>query len=202
MSFTYTPTPEYTKQVSRGKENYPAGVPLIREATTLHASADRYFHGDPDFHVTLALNSGVGFGDRNCHLTIDATHALIAQLNNAVRIAQENANAKNRHEEAARIAAERAAAAASAKPHPTAQRDPVRVDCWIWCIDGQRFGFQYASGYRNRGSFKPGVNFTSGRVFDDDLHVHVSDIGFVTPERIALWTKLAYNAGYTLNGGF
>lgn len=122
----------------------------------------------------------------------NAARDMAAALTKHAAEAEEMERAERlRKDEAARAAAKAEAErkAAAAKPHPRAVRpDPINNPTfWIWCtIDGQFFYNYVRPGQYNLGptKFTPGVHYTrvTGR-FDP------------SPANIALWTKLAYDAG-------
>lgn len=176
MTATYTPSADFT--LAR------ANAPVIQTIDDTPIVVRPMQRGN-EFIVALEDDGHTGY--RPTYRTPAEARRQAVALNEAARLAERETQRMKEF---------------NAKPHPTAQRDPVRTDCWIWCIDGQRFGFQHTIGARVKDTFRPGVDYAHGHLFDDDLCVHVSDIGFVTPERVALWTKLAYEAGYTLTGGF
>lgn len=97
-----------------------------------------------------------------------------------------------RKQELAKAEADRKAAAA--KPHPRAVR-PSPADhptLWIWCENDGTFKYLYTNYGRFASKFTPGVSFVAeqGR-FDP------------SPANIALWAKLAFEAGQARAlGGF
>lgn len=99
--------------------------------------------------------------------------------------ARDMATALRKHADEAEQMA-KAEAERKARPHPRAVRpDPVNnPHLWIWCENDGTFKYLYTNFGRLESKFIPGVSFVTeqGR-FDP------------SPANVALWAKLAYEAG-------
>lgn len=171
MSNTYQSSREYRDQLSNGP-TAPKHIAGLHSSGPTYACADRF--GDGDFIVSLYA------GISAVRLSPADARTMADQLARAAAIADRELKAYKEY---------------TAKPHPTAQRDPIRTGCWIWYTGAnpdRPFHYRYTSIGMESGTFKPGTHYTSG---PDGTWTGKPDIGFVTPERIDLWTKLAHAAG-------
>lgn len=181
MSDYYNISAEFCRQFPHGADATPKIE--TRAGGTLQVFADAI--GDAREKLDTFVRVSRPDGRSGFDLSIDAARDLIDSLADAIDVAEEELLRFNKHQKA------------NAKPHPRAEYDPHKVGlggekCWIWCDDAGQFWYSYPDTFgwgTSAARWTPGVNFNVGTTPAS------SDIGYPTPERTAMWARMAYAAG-------
>lgn len=171
---SYQISEEFRQQFPWSGTNPPAKIPLKNGVETVQAYADAFNDG-----IALDAFVKVSVDGRTYSMTPDAAQDLIDQLAEAVDMAE------GEQELFAQYKAEQAAKKAEGDLrsfHLRAVKMDGPAGYVIWCDDKGQFWYSWA-GSASRTEFTPGVDFQANAAFA------------ATPANIALWIKLAAEAG-------